>query len=163
MEQIELRPMDLVTIALLLVTLLLLIRTFVLGGKLKRLRKSYNRFMSGTEIEDLEHVIVELKERLHDQEQNQLQLKETIDQLVRALHAKKGNIGIHRYNPFTNSGSNLSFSLAIVNDGEDGLVLSGLHSRDQTYIYAKPVKKGESEYALTEEERKAISLASQRE
>lgn len=163
MNQIDLRPMDLVTIALLLVTLLLLIRTFVLGGKLKRLRKSYTRFMSGTEVEDLEHIIVGLKERLHTQEQNYAVLMEGMEQIARTLRTKKGNIGIHRYNPFTDSGSDLSFSLAIVNDVEDGLVLSGLHSRDQTYIYAKPVKKGESEYTLTQEERKAISLASQRE
>jgi hypothetical protein len=69
-------------------------------------------------------------------------------------------IGLVRFNPFSETGGNQSFCLAIL-DGEDsGLVISGLHSRETTRIYAKPVRKGRaSGYELSEEERQAIKSA----
>ncbi len=69
-------------------------------------------------------------------------------------------IGLVRFNPFTGTGGNQSFCLAIL-DGEDsGLVISSLHSRDTTRIYAKPVKSGKAEgYELSTEEKQAIKGA----
>ena len=75
------------------------------------------------------------------------------------MRKKKGNIGIHRYNAFAERGSDLSFSLAIINDEKDGMVMSGIHGRDNTFVYAKPVKEGQSAYTLTPEEIEAINLA----
>ncbi|MNC83530.1 hypothetical protein D3C75_1375330 [compost metagenome] len=49
--------------------------------------------------------------------------------------------------------------MAILNDYRDGVVLTGIHSREQTFMYAKPLTKGESTYALSPEEKKVIELA----
>jgi len=163
MEAIELGPMDVVTVVLSLFVLWLLLRTFVLGRRLKRLRKSYVQFMDGAGVENLEHIITGLQERVRDQEEKQAALEGTVRELREKLRSKQGNVGIHRYNAFSEAGGDLSFSFAIVNDKQDGMVLSGLHTRDNTYLFAKPVKQGESVYQLTEEERKALSLASQQE
>lgn len=67
-----------------------------------------------------------------------------------------------RYNAFENTGSDLSFSLAILDSRHSGLVLTGLYGRDDMRVYAKPVEGGISQYVLTGEEKKAISLASPR-
>lgn len=163
MEEWKLQPMDGVTIGLALIVLILLIRTFILGSKLKKLRKSYTQFMNGNGVEGLESIIIEMQERLRVQEQNHNELKNKVASIDAAVREKKGNVGIYRYNAFSERGSDLSFSLAFVNDKEDGLVLSGIHSRDETYVYAKPVKQGESDYSLSPEEKKAINLALQRE
>lgn len=69
-------------------------------------------------------------------------------------------IGLVRFNPFSETGGNQSFCLALL-DGEDsGLVISSLHTRQTTRIYAKPVKKGKGDgYELSAEEKQAIKNA----
>jgi Protein of unknown function (DUF4446) len=115
--------------------------------------------MSGTGVEGLEDLVIEIKERLQQQEEQQRGMKQMINGLSDSLKKKKGNIGIHRYNAFAERGSDLSFSLAVINDEKDGLVLSGIHGREETFVYAKPVKEGQSAYALSPEEIEAINLA----
>ncbi|QHW32201.1 DUF4446 family protein [Paenibacillus rhizovicinus] len=163
MDQWIERPFDWVSVGLLVVVLLLLIRNFVLGSKLKKLRKNYTQFMNGTGVEGLEDVIIQIKDQLQRQEEQQRSLKQTVTGLSETLKRKKGNIGIHRYNAFADRGSDLSFSVALVNDEKDGMVLSGIHGRDETFVYAKPLKEGQSAYALTPEEIEAINLALQQE
>ncbi|AZN38862.1 DUF4446 family protein [Paenibacillus albus] len=160
MDQFNLGPTDWVTAGLFVLILMLLIRSFMLSSKLKRLRKSYTQFMQGTGVEELENVIINIKQRLDAQEEGHSKLKQSVQSIGETLKNKKGNIGIHRYNAFAERGSDLSFSIAVVNDGEDGMVLSGIHGREQTFVYAKPVKDGKSQYPLTPEELEAISLAS---
>jgi hypothetical protein len=68
-------------------------------------------------------------------------------------------VGIVRYNPFEDTGSNQSFALAMLDGQGDGLVLSSLHSRQMTRVYLKPIVAGRSETALSEEETEALSRA----
>lgn len=67
--------------------------------------------------------------------------------------------GIYRYNAYQDTGSDLSFTLAMLDENNDGVVLNGIYSRDTSNIYAKPVIKGESTYKITEEEKEAIKRA----
>ena len=69
-------------------------------------------------------------------------------------------IGLVRFNPFSETGGNQSFSLALLNGEESGLVITSLHSREMTRIYSKPVKKGKSDgYELSAEEKQALKAA----
>ena len=80
----------------------------------------------------------------------------------RRLSTLKGRVGVHRFNAFSDSGSDLSFSVAFINEAEDGVVLTGIHGREQTFLYAKPIDKGQSAYMLSPEEKTAINLAMQK-
>jgi len=68
-------------------------------------------------------------------------------------------IGLVRFNPFEDTGGNQSFALALLDAEEDGIVLSSLHSRGNTRIYAKAVAAGRPEAALSAEEMEALGLA----
>lgn len=69
-------------------------------------------------------------------------------------------VGLVRFNPFADTGGNQSFSLALLDGEGSGLVISSLHSRDATRIYAKPVKKEKAAgYHFSAEEEKAIRAA----
>ena len=68
-------------------------------------------------------------------------------------------IGLVRYNAFKDTGSDLSFTLAILNEENTGVVLNGIYGRDMSNIYAKSVEKGQSKNILSEEEKEAISKA----
>lgn len=66
---------------------------------------------------------------------------------------------VTRYNPFSDTGGDQSFSIALLDLKDNGLIISSLHSRGGTRIYAKPVIGGQSKYHLTGEEKEAIEKA----
>ena len=68
-------------------------------------------------------------------------------------------IGLVRYNAYKDTGSNLSFALAILNEHNTGIVLNGIYGRDTSNIYAKPIVEGKCEYALSNEEKDALDKA----
>jgi hypothetical protein len=68
-------------------------------------------------------------------------------------------VGLVRYNPFEETGGNQSFALALLDRNGDGWVLSSLHARSGTRVYAKAISGGRSEAALSEEEAAAIRQA----
>ena len=68
-------------------------------------------------------------------------------------------VGLIRFNPFSEIGGDHSFSMSLLDGRDDGLVITGLHTRERTRLYVKPVKKGKSNYELSDEEKKAILKA----
>lgn len=69
------------------------------------------------------------------------------------------HIGLVRFNPFEDTGSDQSFAIALLDDGRNGIVISSLHGRSNTRVFAKPVADGSSPHNLSEEEEQAIRIA----
>lgn len=69
-------------------------------------------------------------------------------------------VGLIRFNPFSDTGGDQSFALALLDDKGDGIVLSAIFGRSETRVFAKPVKDGRSKHALSAEEEQAICQAS---
>ncbi len=68
-------------------------------------------------------------------------------------------IGIVRYNPFSKIGSNQSFSIALLNGNNNGIVITSLYNGGESRVYSKPIKNNKSNYKLSNEEEKAIEIA----
>jgi hypothetical protein len=77
----------------------------------------------------------------------------------RDLRSALGRVGLVRFNPFEDTGGNQSFALAILDAGGNGFVVSSLHARGGTRVYAKAVEAGRSDTALSEEEAEAVRRA----
>jgi hypothetical protein len=69
------------------------------------------------------------------------------------------HVGLLRYNPFSHTGSDQSFVLAMADHDGNGAVVNSLHAREGTRIYAKPLVSWQSIYPLTDEEQEAIGKA----
>jgi hypothetical protein len=69
------------------------------------------------------------------------------------------HIGLVRFNPFEDTGSDQSFALALLDGRRNGLVVSSLHARGNTRIFAKPIENGSSRHSLSDEEAQAIRIA----
>jgi hypothetical protein len=69
------------------------------------------------------------------------------------------HIGLVRFNPFEDTGSDQSFAIALLDDARDGIVISSLHGRANTRLFAKPVADGASSHTLSDEEAQAIRVA----
>jgi hypothetical protein len=68
-------------------------------------------------------------------------------------------VAVIRYNPFSDTGGDQSFAIALLDAEGTGIVFSSLHARTDTRVFAKPVQGGRSKYALSEEEQDAIRQA----
>lgn len=142
-----------------LIIIWLLIWNLIQGSKLRKMRKRYNQMMNGTGIEDLEGLLIDLKNQQGSLEEVQAEHKLQLERINQLLPKQKAKIGIKRYNAFGERGNELSFSAAFVDDHNNGIIITGLYSRDGSYVYAKPLERGESSYALSPEEVEAIALA----
>ncbi|GIP29192.1 hypothetical protein J23TS9_43220 [Paenibacillus sp. J23TS9] len=144
-----------------LLILILLVMVLTQGAKLRKMRRKYDLMMAGSGVENLETLLIDLKVQMDSVEDEQEEQRKSLEILLTKLQQVKGQVGIKRYNAFSDQGSDLSFSLAIMDEKKNGVVISALYSRDSSYVYAKPLAAGESTYALSPEEVEAISLAVQ--
>ncbi|HUP83315.1 MAG TPA: DUF4446 family protein [Candidatus Limnocylindria bacterium] len=87
---------------------------------------------------------------------------ERVTRLANQLERAIQRVGVVRYNPFEDTGSNQSFVLAMLDARGDGFVLSSLHSRQATRMFLKPVSGGKADSAVSDEEAEAIRLAAAR-
>ena len=140
--------------------ILLIIGFIIMIIKLSSINKKYKTFMkklgNGENIEeDLENYIY----RVERVEKENNQIKELINSLDSNMENCIQKIGMVRYNAFKDTGSNLSFALALLDENNNGVVFNGIYSREMSNIYAKPVEKGQSKYTVSEEEKEAIQMA----
>lgn len=142
-------------------SLLSLVWLAVLTWKLGRIRKRYARLVGSDQPKNLEDVLIAAQEELRECRRGLARVHQQWSEVENRLKTMKSRVGLVRYSAFGERGHDLSFSLAILDEGRNGAVLSGIHNREQMYVYAKPVENGESRYPLTPEEREAIRRASQ--
>jgi hypothetical protein len=137
--------------------IIVLMLLFLNMKQLSNLRKQYTQMINGGSAKNVEEVLIGLQNNINQlTEQNIFQQAE-IDQIKQNMRNMKSHLEVQRYNAFSqDGGSDLSFSIAILDDEQDGIVLTGIHGREQTFIYAKPVEKGQSTYSLTPEEKVII-------
>ena len=86
-------------------------------------------------------------------------MKSEHDQIAAIMPSVIRHVGLVRFSPFHDTGGAQSFALALLDSQGDGVVLTGLHSRNDSRLYAKPVERGNSVYSLTPEEREAMQIA----
>ena len=148
-----------VIIGLSVITLLLFIITIILLVSVKKLESKYQKMMCGVDNKNLEHVI---EDNLGNVEKALNRSQEAIDEYKNISEELKGcinKVSIIRYKAFEDIGSDLSFSIAILDSYNDGVIITGIYSRHDSTTYAKPIDKGRSKYDLSEEELKVLNDA----
>lgn len=145
-----------------LILLLLIIWLISVTSKLRKLKESQRKLVGETGVQNMEEVMHTVHARISDLDRGQMSHKSMLEQQEKRLSSLKGRVSVHRFNAFSDSGSDLSFSVAFLNEEQDGVVITGIHGREQTFLYAKPIDKGQSTYTLTPEEKLAINQASQK-
>lgn len=141
------------------ILLILLIYNII---KTNKIGKKYKEFMrkigNGKDLEeDLENYI----HRVERVEKQNGEIVQTCNEMSKSLEKCIQKVGVVRYNAFENTGSDLSFALALLDNKDNGIVLNGIFSRESSNLYAKPVISGKSSYSISEEEEKAIEKAIQ--
>lgn len=150
---------DYIIVGLTVIVVILLVLYIVNIVQINKLKKNYKIFMSGKNAKSLEDTLVK---RLNQ-----------VDTLIAANSANEKNIkkifsnmkftfqkvGLVKYDAFHEMGGKLSFSLALLNETDDGFVLNAVHSREGCYTYIKEIVDGNSIIVLAEEEQEALDIA----
>ena len=140
--------------------ILLLILYFCNILKLKKINKNYKIFMkkigNGNNIDEILKNYINKVDEVSDKNEEIINYCKTIDNRI-SLCIKK--VGMVRYSAFKDTGSDLSFALALLNDNNDVVILNGIYSREMSNIYAKQVIDGKCSNKLSEEERQALEIA----
>lgn len=142
---------------LLLLVLILLLWNSILSVKLANLNKKYKKFMRGSSGKNFENMLIEYMEniqsaidRVNMVNEDLVHLKNQMDRCIQKCH-------IVRYNAFNDTGSDLSFSIALLDQFNDGIILTGIYGRNESFTYAKPIAKGSSKYPLSVEEEMVLN------
>ncbi len=144
-----------------IIILVILIFFIVLSVKLSRLKKRYEKFTGGEEkhSENLETMLYEYNENVKKSNETYGRILTMIQEIDNGMKYCTQKIGVIRYNPFDEMGGNLCYAVALLDANDNGVVLNGIHGRNGTFTYAKPVERGVSPYVLTDEELQALEKA----
>ena len=150
-------------IGMIIIIILLFIMVIVLFKAVGRVENRYRKLMKGTSSKNLEEMLLERLNSIENAKEISEKALKECERLEIKLKDCIQKVAIMRYKAFENVGSDLSFSIALLDDKNDGLILTGIYARQESTTYAKPIDKGISRYDLSEEEIYVLNEASNKE
>ena len=142
--------------AMIVLSFLLII---ILMIKVSKWKKKYSIFMQGKDAKSLEQDIIGLYE---DNKFVKIAIeknKNNIRELFKKHELSFQKFGIVKYDAFQQMGGQLSFSLVLLNENDNGFIINSVHSTEGCYSYSKEIKNGECSISLGEEEKKDLNIA----
>ncbi len=157
---IQIIKSDMFLFIMLGIIVLLFLGFIILIAKYSKLNKRYEKFMKKLgNSNNLEEDLKAYMTRIEEVEKQNGEIITYVQSLNKDVSKCIQKVGIVRYSAFKDTGSDLSFALALLDENNDGVVLNGIYSREMSNIYAKPVNKGKSTYTISAEEQQAIQKA----
>lgn len=150
---------DYIIIALAILLVITIIVLIVDTIQIILLKKRYKIFMSGKNARNLEKTLIERLDQVDGLLKANAANEKNIKKLFSNMKFTFQKIGLVKYDAFNEMGGKLSFSLALLNETDDGFVMNAVHSREGCYTYIKEIVGGNSIIVLAEEEQEALNMA----
>jgi len=144
---------------LLLIGLILLAATAILWKRIRRYEENHLSLKTYLSGKDLDLLLEEYMDSMKILKNQLSECSLRLEKIEKKLRSAVDCIEMVKYSAFKDMGSELSFSIAMLNQAGDGLVLSSINNREETRLYAKPVIAGKSKHNLSGEEREVIHKA----
>ena len=146
----------LVLLVLLIITMIIAIVSTV---KISKLTKKYNFFMRGKAAKSLEDEVIRMFAENTEMKQNIKDNTRDIKSIYKQLTGVYQKMGMVKYDAFNQMGGKLSFSLALLDEYDNGFLLNSVHSTDSSYVYVKRIEEGQCKMDLSNEEALALKKA----
>ena len=150
---------DYIIIALVVSTLILLGLCIVNLVQMKELKNRYKIFMSGNNAKSLENTLIERLDQIDGLLAANAENEKNIKQLFTNMKCTFQKVGLVKYDAFNEMGGKLSFTIALLNESNDGFVMNAVHSREGCYTYVKEIIAGNAIIMLSTEEKEALEMA----
>lgn len=148
-----------IIIGLVVLSIVFLIISIVNSAKCSSLKKKYNAFMQGKDGKSLEDDILFRLEQIDELIESNAANERNIDLIFKRLQKTFQKYGMVKYDAFDEMGGKLSFTLAMLNERNDGYVLNVVHSREGCFSYVKEIIAGNPILSLSPEEQEALEDA----
>lgn len=148
-----------ITIALSVVCIILAVILIITLCKLKTLRRRVDALARGKDAESLEDIMVNFFERIESLEEGEEITRAALKAIKDNLRITYQKTGLVKYDAFREMSGALSYSLALLDKENNGIIISSMYSREGCYTYAKEIENGESKINLSEEEAEALKQA----
>lgn len=149
----------LIILGLLILVIILIVLQIFNKIQINHLEKKYHRMMKGTNGKNVEEMIIKYNDNVEKVFESSKKLEQLYNELKENLEGCIQKFSVVRYRAFDDVGSDLSFSIALLNDRNDGFVITGIYGRNECTTFAKPIENGISKYDLSDEEKTAIKNA----
>lgn len=137
----------------------LLVLVFVMLSKIARLSTIYVKYMKGSNGKSLEEKFQEKFEQMDKLLENQAELQNKLKELEAVKESGFCKFAVRRYDAFEEIGGKLSFSVCLLTESNDGIILSAMHNTGGCYTYLKEVIKGKTFTKLSEQESNVLKEA----
>ena len=127
--------------------------------QMAQLKKRYKIFMSGKNARNLEKTLIDRLDQIDTLIEANTANERNIQKLFANMKFTFQKVGLVKYDAFHEMGGKLSFSLALLNETDDGFVMNAVHSREGCYTYVKDIIAGNSVIILSPEEKEALDIA----
>lgn len=148
-----------IMIGLLAVMLVLIVLYIVCLFRIKTLQKAYNHFMSGKDMKSMEDVLWRQFDRIEILEEADKDKRRELNDLQITMQNAYQKSGLVKYDAFREMSGKLSYALALLDQNDNGVIVTSMYSREGCFSYAKEVIMGESSINLSEEEKEALKKA----
>ena len=125
-----------------------------LGWNVWRLRRKIHALTRAADTP--QHIVANIAQRLVEAETVLEIMEPRIQFLEAASRTSIQKVGFTRFNPFKNTGGDNSFVLSLLDQQNDGVMLSSLYMRDGVRVYGKTIERGDSRYPLSDEEKSVL-------
>ena len=115
--------------------------------------------MRGTNNKNIEEHIINYLDKIDESKELSEDVKKMYEDMDNRIKGCIQKVAMIRYKAFDDVGSDLSFSMAFLDDDNNGIILTGIYGRHDSTTYAKPIDKGMSRYELSEEEKEVLNNA----
>lgn len=148
--------MENLLLAILVLSVIILIAFISINMRLAKITKKYRELTEGAEGKNLEELILAQGKNIKELQIELTELKNSVVQLQEFSRETISKVYFKRYNAFPDMGSDLSFSVALLNDNNTGVLITSIYGRDENRVYLKPIVEGTSSYTLSPEEEEVV-------
>ena len=141
------------------ISFVLLILVIIQMIQIGSLKKKYKKFMGGKDVKSLEDKLKTIVEDNKYIIELSTENKKNIKEINKEMEFSFNKVGIVKYDAFNQMGGKLSFSLALLNEKDNGFIMNSVHSSEGCYTYIKEIKAGICNIDLGNEEKQALSEA----
>jgi hypothetical protein len=145
--------------AMAIIIVILFIMVVVSLKSISRLENKYRKLSRGIENKNMEEIINGYLDKVEEVEKEGNEIKAMYNTMDQKLKGCLQKVSVVRYRAFEDVGSDLSFSVAALDERNNGFVLTGLFGRNESTTYAKPIDRGISRYDLSSEEKQVLKEA----
>ena len=151
--------MQAIILALASAILILVVLNVFLFWFFNRIIKRIDLMLGKGKVKDLKQVLFSHTDQLKEHGAELRNAFEKIKNLENISERTFQKIGIVRFNPFSEVGGNQSFAIALLDNKNNGFVISSLFLKEGNRVYAKVIREGKSDHSLSAEEKEAIARA----